>query len=85
MSRSTSTDTTDPTTDAPAADAKVEVSAAGVEVSPSVSDDFESKELFHRNGTSRTVTSLEGFYQAQFDGYGEKKPEGFDKIAKARG
>lgn len=66
------------------ADANVTVSDAGVEVSPSVSDSFERVELFHRNGSTKTVDSLEAKYAAEFDGYSTKKPKGFDEAAKAR-
>jgi hypothetical protein len=67
-----------------AADAAVTVSDAGVEVSPSVTDKFERVELFHRNGTTKTVDNLEAKIAAEFDGFSTSKPKGFDEAAKAR-
>lgn len=55
-------------------DAQVEVSSSGVEVSPSVSDEFKPVELFHRDGRTKTVTSLEAKYAAEFDGFSTTKP-----------
>jgi hypothetical protein len=62
------------------ADAQVEVSSSGVEVSPEVTDKFETVELVHRNGQTRTVHTLEAYYAAKFDGFAEPKAD--DKKSK---
>lgn len=70
-SQSTSTDT-DATA---AADATVTVSDSGVEVSPTVSDEFKPVEMYHRTGKTRTVHTLEAKYAAEFDGFSTEKPK----------